>query len=279
MAASMGAACSGSSESDNNNGANGSEGVVSSFEVRQSIKSAARSFEIKTDDGNVYLTLSTSVQWPEEFGQFKIDVLEDSLSSLMYKKAVTTDGIDPLMAKFVSTVPDEVAMGNPSTPVDSVPSGEGVSAWSIDVSGKILEFTKKTVTYEVSTYSFLGGAHPTTLTQPFSYDLAAGQVLTLANMFKKGSEAAVLKVVAQNLADNYDVAPTALDKAGFLVSSLEKLGMPYIYNNAIVFRYDPYDIAPYAMGAVNVEVYPAQLAEYMTPEFARLMEVEDLDVE
>lgn len=263
--------CSGN-QSDKNSDDAALDSLVSSFEIRQSVKSAVRSYEVKSPDLSYYLTMSASVQWPEQFGDYDIKVLQDSIVRFMYGDSVKAD-ITRATADFVITPPSDILDGAKATVVDSVPS-LSTSSWSFDISAKLVEYTMSTVTYNVINYSYLGGAHPMTTYHPFTYAFKLGKVLTVGNMFKKDSEPQLLKMINQALADEHEVLPSHLESAGFF-GAVTIIGDPYVEDNVIKFHYDAYAIAPYAMGPIDVTIYPGQLKELLTPEAAALFEIED----
>ncbi|WP_368506410.1 RsiV family protein [uncultured Duncaniella sp.] len=49
-------------------------------------------------------------------------------------------------------------------------------------------------------------------------------------------------------------------------------GIPYISGNTLYFHYDPYEIGPYAMGSVDVAVYPYEIERFLQPSVIRLFD-------
>lgn len=250
------------------------DGLVSSFEVRQSVKSASKSYKMTLDNETYFLTLSSSVQWPEQFGNYDIKELQDSLVTTMYGDS-TTLPIDEAIAKWVCTVDDEVLAGARLEAIDSVPDAAALNNYEMEVTGKIIEFNETTVTYDVSYYSYLGGAHGNTASQPFTYDLASGHVMTLATMFNPGTEKQILTQITEALAQQYNVPVEKLIDQGFMMP-LETVGRPFIENDMIVFRYNPYEIAPYSMGTIDVAIPAGALAHELTPKTAAMLGVVSL---
>lgn len=247
--------------------------TINSFEVRESIKSAAKSYKVAEDGINSYLTLSCSVQWPEQLGDNNIKALQDSIISYMFGES-RKPTIDESITAFIDDT-EQFSPTAKATPVDSVENDnpDMFNCW-IDASARILELNEQSVTYEISNAGYAGGAHPNSSSHPFTYDLTAGKVLTAENMFKQGAKTSVLGIVAQALAEQLNTTPDRLTDAG-LFAPLSSIGQPFILNNAVVFRYNPYEIAPYSMGTIDVTVYPYQLDEYLTPDARRLLDDEN----
>lgn len=243
---------------------------ISSFEIKLSTKTVARSYAVTNPDEKYYLTLSSSVMWPEVFGSADVAPLQDSIKSYLFG-GLAVETIDQTMKDYTRAVEQFGATGS-YTPVDSVEQDnpEMMNCW-IDLRAKMLEANEESVTYDIIKEGFTAGAHPNTSSMPFTYDLKTATVLTAANMFKPGSEAEVVKVIAEALAGQLNTTPDKLDEAG-LFGPLTTIGAPYILNEAIMFRYNPYEIAPYSMGTINVEVYPYMLDQYLTPQVKALFD-------
>lgn len=164
---------------------------INNFEVHEVLKSATRNYCVEIDSMRNYLTVYTSVQWPLQFGDANLTPLRDSLLSRMYHVAPGTD-IDRAISEFVSrdTIfgPDVKC-----TPIDSIPAEEP-SDFNIIYTGKMIELTERTVTYQINANSYLGGAHFNYASYPFTYDLYNSCILTPGMMFRPGSEAKLLKI-------------------------------------------------------------------------------------
>lgn len=256
-----------SSSNSNGGGDPALDSIVSSFEIRQSVKSATRSFQVKDAEQTYFLTQSASAQWPEQFGNYDLKALQDTIIGLMYGQDVKSD-ITTATAEFVSHPSNEVVGKSTVTPIDSVPP-LSTTTWSVDVSAKLMEYNLETVTYDIVTSSYLGGAHPQTFYRPFTYAFKSGKILNAKNMFKSGSDEQLLKMINQSLADENEVLPSHLESAGFF-GPVTNIGMPFIEGNVIKIRYNPYEIGPYAMGVIDVTLYPGQIEELLTPEVVKI---------
>lgn len=248
--------------------------LVSSFDVVQSVKSASKSYKMRIDNDTYFLTLSSSLQWPEKFGSYNIKVLQDSLEKVMFNDSVAGP-IDDAIARWVCTVDDDVLAGAQIESIDSVPDATALNNYEMEVTGKMLEFNEETVTYDVTYYSYLGGAHGNTASHPFTYDLKRGVVLTVDNMFNAGSKDEILKQITTALSQEYNIPVDKLADAGIMVP-IDHIGTPYVSNGMIVFRYNPYEIAPYSFGMIDASIPAGALARQLTPDVARLLGVQDL---
>jgi hypothetical protein len=71
----------------------------------------------------------------------------------------------------------------------------------------------------------------------------------------------------------YDVSSLAeLDAKGIFSDQLFLTHNFYISGDSVVFHYNPYDIAPYSEGAIDVVVPYLQIADYVNSSFAHLFD-------
>lgn len=273
LAAATAASCGSGASSETNAASDG----VRNFNVSLNMKSAERFYRTVLAGDTIYIDQSATIQWPETLGDFNLSTLRDTIVSLAFSApapataAEVTPDIDKLILDNVS---DMSMLGDSLTyeTLDSLPSAQDIAPYYSDVTASILEFNDKLVTYQVSHFIYTGGAHPNSNTQPFTYDLVNGRVLNVGNMFRTGSEKEVISIVQNSLARQLGIQPSQLESAGIFLSQFTSPGMPYINNDVIVFHFNPYDIAPYSMGNIDVAVYPYELNEYLTPEVKALLD-------
>lgn len=151
---------------------------------------------------------------------------------------------------------------------DSIPrtDSDGMSL----INGEIFSMSPEILTYSVSNYQYFpAAAHGLTTTQYINYHIPGGKILTLDNLFTpEGLEKlpAMLQKRAKQLAPA--IGPTSID-------ALPTMGNFYIsLDDAIVFVYQPYEVASYAQGAIAISFYPYQLTELLTPEGQKIFHLE-----
>ncbi len=81
-----------------------------------------------------------------------------------------------------------------------------------------------------------------------------------------------MPVIRTALARQLSVPVDALDRGGIFVSQLTYPGKPYIASNTLYFHYDPYEIGPYALGPVDVAVYPDEVDRFLRPDVKSLFD-------
>lgn len=246
---------------------------VTEFAVRQSIMTADGTYRLENEADTAYLEQYVSVQWPEELGNADVSVLKDSLLRYCFGDSAVGRDVRTGIENFVCDT--SVLEGAYATvvPVDTLPEDDGsVVCLFNNVTASMMEVDEEKVTYKVTQSSFIGGAHPFAVERPFTYDFDGARVLTLDNMFVDGGREKVMPLIVDALARQLDVPVDRLDRAGIFTSQLTYPGQPYIYNNVLYFHYNPYDIAPYSSGMIDVAVYPYEVESLVQPWVMKLFD-------
>lgn len=257
-------------------GGNGSAGSdasdeyqITEFEIGETLMTADKNYRVETGYGTVYLDLYTSIHWPERFGGNDLTVLRDSMLRYAYGDTTETDVRKAIRTFLADT---SVVEGAESvTPVDSMPSDS--MTYFNSVTASVMELDEEMVTYQVVSSTYLGGAHPMTGTRPFTYVFADSKVLSTDNMFLPGvGTDSIMPIIKDALARQMSVPVSGLEQAGIFVSQLTYPGRPYIASNTLYFHYDPYEIGPYALGPVDVAVYPNEVDRFLRPDVKSLFD-------
>lgn len=253
----------------------GNTSEISEFTVKQVIKSAEQNYRVEMDGDTAYLDLYTTVQWPEEFGKADLKTLQDSLVTFCYGDT-TGMAINDAMHAFLNDTSMFADMpgGKHITAVDSIPNADGVRTYFTAVNAQVTELTQDYATYQVTTSSYLGGAHPYTATRPFTYDLQSAKVLALDDILTPAGVDSIMPVIRTALSRQLEVPENMLERAGIFTSQLTKPGYPYISGNVLYFHYNPYEIAPYSAGMIDIPVYPYEIASFIKPEAKALFDTE-----
>ena len=250
-------------------GSDGSADVINEFQVSETLMTADKNYRVTTDYGSAYLELYTSIHWPEKLGENDLGVLQDSILYYAYGDTVAADVREAIKTFLNDT---SVVEGAESViQVDSLPAD--TMTYFNSVMASIMEVDEEMVTYQVVSSTYLGGAHPMTVTRPFTYSFAMKQVLDMDNMFLPGvTSDSIMPVIREALARQLSVPVSGLERAGIFASQLTYPGKPYIDSNTLYFHYDPYEIGPYAMGPVDVAVYPNEVEGLLRPEIMSLFD-------
>lgn len=183
--------------------------------------------------------------------------------------AFDTVAADPQQARdsyFMKSVSD---IGYTPVPVAHADTTEATADGFNMVSGDILNLSQELLTYRVShSIYYPGAAHGVTNVHYLSYYLPESRIIRLEDIFTpEGLKQlpSLISARARQLAPA--IGPTSID-------ALPSAGNFYItLDYAIVFVYQPYEVASYAQGAIAVSFFPYQLADIMTPAGQKILKV------
>ena len=242
-------------------------GEIDEFKIVQVVKSAERDYlcegALWADSLNVYSKVNVAVEWPLQIGGYDIRTLQDSLvaRSFLHPKANLEESI--LASLDNPQGSDTYKMVR----VDSIPD---LSSAMVLYHGTVVSevaFSPRFVVYQILNSVYEGGAHGLTLSRFLNYDLVKGRVVDFDSAFKPGSSEALFeKVKSKLMSDNGVSSLKELDEKGFFSDQLFLTHNFYFQGYDVVFHYHPYDIAPYATGAVDVRVPFYLIGDYLSPD-------------
>lgn len=141
--------------------------------------------------------------------------------------------------------------------------------------------TGKAITYNSMRYSYLAGAHGSTVSDAQTFSLADGTALTADKMFKPDSLAAVTAMVKKAVYEQYflssyeESGDTPMSFRDCLLIDPDEMKLPvfppYFMADGVVFVYQQYEIACYAAGMPACIIPYSTLLPYMTPMAAGLV--------
>ena len=263
-------ACGNSGKADAGTNADTRQGAIKNFAINETFKTASASYLCEDDttfgdDVAVYTTRTVSVQWPERFGDNDLSCLHDSLLSAVFDSKPAE--IDAAIGDYLT---HPIGFGDHKLArVDSLPDvgyDRMRELWQ-KVSCHTVGFCESYIVYKIEHSEYRGGAHPTYTVSFLNYDITGNNVLDFNEIIQPGNDEIVLDVIKASLCDQYYA--TSLDelaqKSGIFTDQIFLTHNVYLTDSSIVFYYNPYDIAPWAVGPVVVEVPTYNLDQYLTP--------------
>ncbi len=247
--------------------------AVTSFPIAQSIKTIERNYRCEGaesifDSLNTYSHVRVTVAWPEQIGDYNLTTLSDSLLKQIFVTPEAT--IDASMIAAVEK-PEGSDLFPTMTPVDSIPS-EPAMILTRTINSSAIIINPSYAVYDISTYVFSGGAHGMSASSYLTYDFKTGRILNKANTFVAGSEGKLLDAIKTTLMqDNHVDSVDQLNECGFFPDQIFVTDNFYLDGYYIVFHYNPYDIAPYSTGSVNVRVASYLIDDCLTDQVKQLI--------
>ncbi|MDE5745037.1 MAG: DUF3298 and DUF4163 domain-containing protein [Paramuribaculum sp.] len=251
--------CARASERSNGDNSDG----VKSIPFHSELLSISKTYRGFNGSDSCSLTLSAFIDYPTAIGNADIAPLQAAIKEAVFDKQ-SDKSIEAVMDSFASEVDSYDLNIDPE--IAGAPANlDEINAYVTDMTLNRVAVNSKMVTYSLTDMRYLGGAHPMTFTRSFTYAIEQQQVLTLDNMFKPDEMDIVFSAVNQSLASQYGVASGDLQSAGFFQNSVGVPSLFSVINGTIVFHYNPYDVAPYYMGAIDVAVSPVMIEDALTP--------------
>ena len=131
-----------------------------------------------------------------------------------------------------------------------VPVGYG-----LEIEQTVLLNTPEILTVEEFSYSFTGGAHGNYGTSYYNFDASTGQLLTLKDILTEGYESPLKTIAEPIFKKTYlEEGMTKYSEAGFYFEN-DQFTMTYnfaITKEGLKFMYNPYEVAPYALGQQEI---------------------------
>lgn len=154
--------------------------------------------------------------------------------------------------------------------VDDMP--EYRMPWSLERNMDVLFQNDTILSLSFYEYVFSGGAHPNSATQYYNFDLSTGKRIGLDDLFTEGYRDELNRVGEYHFRMLRRIPEEEkLEDQGFY---FETEGFSLNDNFAIngqelIFYFNSYEIAPYAMGPTEIHIPLYELSEYLKPEFKK----------
>lgn len=129
--------------------------------------------------------------------------------------------------------------------------------------------TPTTMSYLATIDYYEGGAHGINQLITFNFDIATGKLMTLSDIFAPGFESQLNSALIKALKSKTGLnSLNELKDAGYLYSMDMFPSENFILNEeTITFVYNPYEIAPYAMGSIELIITYSEVSQILNSEF------------
>lgn len=144
--------------------------------------------------------------------------------------------------------------------------------WESDVEMKILWNADNLISVAYENYQYTGGAHGLGNTLLQVFDVNTAKTLTIQDIFKPGYEASLRQVLEKHLRTAYDIPEgSALngDQGVLFDPHLALTRNFYLTGQGVGFIYNPYEVAPYVVGPIELFVPFSEIREIVRPAFLK----------
>jgi len=198
-------------------------------------------------------TVNYNVLFPEKY---KNKVVQDSVfiyikntyfsgSLINDPVKLLNDNADSAFASYLTTNSDTINMGNALF----------MLSWDFDEDVKVIYNANDILSLEFSAYYYTGGAHGGYGSIFKNIDLKSGKTILLKDLLKPGYQDALSSIITKALKQQYGMTETTkLSDNGFFVETIDPSSNFYLTKKGIGFVYNPYEIACYANGMIDIFV-------------------------
>lgn len=259
--------CSGGKASDSDSEESAfADTTLHAVDIDLTAYSIAKSFAI-TDSAAIdssFLALSADLQWPRKIGRHDIDNLHTAILKHAFNAGADAD-VKECVTTFVS---DPVGVMELEGHVTVTPIGHvvppGINSYYINMTGSFTDMGKQLLTYQINNSSFLGGPHPNYTSFIFTFDVNLDRVITLADLVSPEKTALFSIGAKKQLADQMGMSIAELNQS-MLTSEFTLSDDIYISKGMIYIHYNPYEILPFSMGTIDIEMSPYEYSSLLTP--------------
>ncbi|OQC62044.1 MAG: hypothetical protein BWX51_00191 [Bacteroidetes bacterium ADurb.Bin012] len=125
--------------------------------------------------------------------------------------------------------------------------------WERTYSFQVMCNSRDIFCIRILNYAFTGGAHGMEVSKYQTFNLKNGSVIHLAEQLDLEKQDLIIDLITKNLAKTYaEETRGNLLEAGFFSDHIELSNEIYITTNGLGFVYQPYEIAPYSFGSIEV---------------------------
>jgi hypothetical protein len=126
------------------------------------------------------------------------------------------------------------------------------------------------VSLQFSVSFFYGGLHPQYASTFASFDATTGAKITLADILVAGSESRLARIAENKFRDSHGIKPgMTLRDGGYIFFKKDTFALNdnfWIGPTGITFYYNPYEIAPYAMGPTELLLTYREIGGLIRPD-------------
>lgn len=137
-----------------------------------------------------------------------------------------------------------------------------VRTWNDEISGSFEKSWNRCPCYTLTYYTFRGGAHGLYTITYLVFDPQTGAILTEDDLFRDGYLEPVTLLMQENIRQSFEeLGPDVMDS--IRMDGVAPNGNFLPGADGISWMFQPYDIAPYAMGAITADIPWEDLKPYL----------------
>ena len=137
------------------------------------------------------------------------------------------------------------------------------------LTGSVMGEVKGILSYCVERYVYTGGAHGSNFRQFVNYNLQTGEQIDEEQLFAENYQEPLTQLLLQYMVEQNDEIELIQDlqEAGYNVDDIHPNDNFYLAEEGITYVFNPYDIAPYALGETEILIPWSALQNILKPEY------------
>lgn len=143
----------------------------------------------------------------------------------------------------------------------------------IDLCDSLVYNKNGIVSITMLSQEYTGGVHGNDLLTTFNYDLERNEAITPSVLFLDPKDSRIVELLLGKLMVEFDAStPEELEYAGiFNYQVLEITNNFYFTEEGITFYYNPYELAAYAVGPIELSVTYSELSPFLNGAYTKLL--------
>lgn len=149
---------------------------------------------------------------------------------------------------------------------------EEKAPWNASIHAVVQRNSDNILCVQYDSYTNTGGAHPFYYINDVNFDLKTGNMIKLDDVINPKKLEKVDEICEKLFRQQHNLSPTASwEEMGFSIENNQfKLNDNFVISkDALLFTFNPYEIGPYAMGAMNLTVPFKDIEKYLNDKFRK----------
>ena len=216
--------------------------VVSCHRSGLVVEDVGKSCSVAYEEGSAdSLKVDITLEWPVE--GLRPEVLDNIRNDIAFEAFGEQDGsadIDTSVGTYIDTLVDRYREYN-----------EGfIFSWDEMIDGRFLEPYGDMQSYLLYRYEYTGGAHGIDYENGLTYNLKDGSRVMESDLFVEGYEEELSRILTARLPESAGDDVYEM----LFVKTIEPNGNFYVTPSGVTYIYGRYEIGPYVIGIVHVDV-------------------------
>lgn len=215
------------------------------------------------------LVINIDIEMPDEYSDKEILAnIQKQITAKIFGEKFTTLQIDSLIPNYVEKLHQNFLLDYDANFQNQVKKADGPSMMNeINIDGIAIFLDNKILSYSNESYAYLGGAHGNSIRILYNFDLSNAQAITESNIFIADYQTPLTQLIKEQILEqSAEIGSVAdLSELDFWEDKIAPNDNFYVSDEGLVYIYNPYDIAPYSMGQIEVSLPYAKLKPLLKP--------------